>query len=175
MRARLLLAPLLVAACTGHSSAGPAATPTEENPCTGATPAPGCVSPTPTAEATAYPYPADAGHISPLPVPERFPGELVRKDNNLNPGVRTASVTVTVPAGKVLATDLICQGRGSVEVTTQPVSLAEQTITCDGSDVPSQLGAEAPTGEKSTRTYRVLLRATGPSRWFLAVSARAPQ
>jgi hypothetical protein len=126
-------------------------------------------------EATRYPYPADAGKISPLPVPEPFVGELARKDNNLNPGVRTASLTVTVPAGKVIATDLLCQGRGSVIVTTQPVSGAEQTITCDGKDIPSQYATSAPTPETAAHTYRVLLRATGPSRWLVAVSARAPQ
>jgi hypothetical protein len=176
VRARLLLLPVLLAACTSHSSTAPTTAPTEESPCAGATAAPGCATTTPTAAArTTYPYPASAGQISPLPVPDAFEGELVRKDNNLEPGVRTAALTVTVPAGKVLATDLLCQGRGSVVVTTQPGSAAAQTLRCDGSATPSRSAAVSPTAERAARTYHVNLRATGPSRWLLAVSARAPQ
>ncbi|MDX6267584.1 MAG: hypothetical protein QOD70_2324 [Frankiales bacterium] len=175
MRARLLLAaPLLAAACSSHSAAGPVPTPTPSDPCEAATPAPGCITTTP-GTATTYPYPADAGRISPLAVPPAFDGELGRKSNNLTPGVRTATLTVTVPAGKVLATDLICQGRGRVVVTTTPVSAAAQTITCDGNQLPSQLGATAAKPEAAATRYVVTLRATGPSRWLVAVSARAPK
>ena len=171
--ARFVLPLLLAVACT-HSSNGanPTATPTEEDPCTGASPAPGCVEgPSPTAVA----YPADAGKISPLPVPDRFPGELVRKDNNINPGLRTATVTVTVPAGKVVASDVLCQGRGEIDLTSKPSSQAEQTINCDGSEVPSQLGVFASTPEKKATTYTFTIKANGPSRWLFAVSARDPQ
>jgi hypothetical protein len=174
VRARYVLLSLLLASCTSHSAAGPSATPTEDNPCAGATPAPGCVTSTPAA-GTAYPYPADAGGISPLPVPDKFEGELARKDNNVNPGTRNATIVVTIPAGKVVASDVLCQGRGEVIVTTQPRSQAEQTISCDGNSVPSQLGVFASSPEKVATRYVFTLRATGPSRWLLAVSARVTQ
>ena len=177
MRGRLLLfVPLLLAtACTSHSTVGgPTTTPTlSGGPCEVATPPAGC--PTAPAPATTYPYPDDAGKISPLPVPGAFDGELARKDNNLTPGVRTATITVTVPAGKVIASDLICQGRGEVVVTTKPKSDAEQTISCDGNDIPSQLGVFASDPVTAPTRFVFTLRATGPSRWLLAVSARAPQ
>ena len=172
--ARFVLPLILAAACThGTGSASPSATPTEEDPCKGASPAPGCV--TASGDPTAFPYPADAGAISPLPVPEAFPGELARKDNNLTPGVRTATIRVTIPAGKVVASDIICQGRGDVDLTSQPPSQAEQTINCDGSDVPSQLGVFASTKETKATTYVFTLKTTGPSRWLVAISARDPQ
>lgn len=175
MRARLLLAaPLLAAACTGNTAAGPVPSPTVSDPCEVPTPPPGCITTTP-GTATTFPYPADAGLISPLPVPPTFDGELARKTNNLTPGVRTATLTITVPAGRVLATDLICQGRGKVVVTTKPVSAAAQTITCDGNQLPSQLVATAAGPEAAARRYVVTLRASGPSRWLVAVSARAPK
>lgn len=171
--ARFVLPLLLVVACTNSStSANPTATPTEEDPCKGASPAPGCVV---TPSATAVAYPNQAGKISPLPVPGAFPGELARKDNNVDPGIRTATVTVTVPAGKVVASDIICQGRGEVDLSSQPASQAEQTINCDGSEVPSQLGVFASTPEKKATVYRFTLKANGPSRWLFAISARDPQ
>jgi hypothetical protein len=175
VRARLILIPLLlVASCTGgKKEASP--TPTEENPCLGASPAPGCITTSPTSEPSVFPYPADAGRISPLPVPDTFEGELARKDNNLTPGVRTATITVTVPAGKVIASDLLCQGRGEVAVTTQPKSDAEQTISCDGSELPSQLGVFASDPVTVATKFVFTLKASGPSRWLLAVSARDPQ
>ena len=156
MRARLVLVPLLLASCSGHSATGPAAI-------------------TNTPGSSAYPYPADAGRISPLPVPGAFDGELARKDNNVNPGIRTTTIAVTVPAGKVVATDLICQGRGEVVVTSRPTSAAEQTLRCDGNAVPSQQAAVAKLPATVATRYLITLRATGPSRGLLAVSARAPQ
>jgi hypothetical protein len=177
VRPVLLLVPLLLAACTSHSTAGPTPTttptPTPVDPCLAASPAPGCITSTP--GASHFPYPADAGRISPLPVPEKFAGELARKDNNLSPGIRTATITVTVAAGKVLATDLLCQGRGTVAVTSRPASAAQQTITCDGNQIPSQRAARASSPVKVATRYVVTLRASGPSRWLVAVSARAPQ
>jgi len=157
---------LLGAACTSHSTtADPTATPTLPT------------SPTAsgTTSATPFAYPDDAGKISPLPVPDAFDGELARKDNNLSPGLRTATITVTVPAGKVIASDLICQGRGEVAVKTQPKSDAEQTISCDGSELPSQLGVFASDPVKVATRFVFTLTASGPSRWLLAVSARDPQ
>lgn len=168
MRARLVLVSLLLAACTSHSAAGPTATPTPDH-----CPGPGCLTNIP--GSSAYPYPADAGHISPLPVPGAFEGELARKDNNVNAGIRTTTIVVTVPAGRVLATDLICQGRGEVVVTSRPTSPAAQTIRCDGNAIPSQQGAVATQPAAVTTRYVFTLRATGPSRWLLAVSARTSQ
>lgn len=177
MRTPLLVIPLLLlaSACTGSDNTGkPEPTPTEINPCEGATPAPGCITSSP-ATATSFPYPVTAGAISPLPVPDKFDGELARRDNNLNPGVTTTTFTVTIPAGKVIATDVLCQGRGSIAVTTKPVSDGEVTINCDGNDQPSQLGVFASDPVKTATAFTITLKASGPSRWLVAVSARAPQ
>ncbi|MCU1600587.1 MAG: hypothetical protein JWO22_1296 [Frankiales bacterium] len=177
MRAQLLLIPLLlVAGCTGGGgSKGAVPTPTEENPCLGDPPAPGCITTSPTTAPTAVPYPADAGRISPLPVPDKLLGEVARKDNNLTPGVRTITFAITVPAGKVIGSTVICQGRGHVVVTTKPASDAEQDISCDGNAIPSQLGVFASDPVKVTTRYVFTLRATGPSRWLIAAQARPPQ
>ena len=162
---RILAALLFATACTGTSSNAPAPTPTAEDSC--------CITNKP--GTTTYPYPADASHISPLPVPERFDGELVRKDNNLNPGVRTATLVVTVPAGKLLASDVICQGRGEVVITSKPTSQAQQRISCDGNRIPSQLGATASQPATVAKRYVFEVRATGPARWLVAISARTGQ
>ncbi len=176
MRARLLLIPLLLAAgCTGGGKHGAQPTPTEENPCLGASPAPGCITTSPTDAPTAYPYPADAGKISPLPVPDRFLGEVIRKDNNLTPGVRGTTFTITVPAGKVVGSTVICQGRGSVSVKTTPTSQAEQSFTCDGQEIPSQLGVFADAPVTVDTRYTFTLTTTGPSRWLIAAQARPAQ
>ena len=177
MHARLVLIPLvLVAGCTGGGSKKTVEpVPTEENPCLGASPAPGCITTSPTTGPTTYPYPADAGRISPLPVPDKFLGEVARKDNNLTPGVRSTTFVITVPAGKVIGSTVICQGRGHVVVKTNPSSDAEQDISCDGNEIPSQLGVFASDPVKVATRYTFTLTATGPSRWLVAAQARPPQ
>ena len=167
-RASLMLAVLLATACTSTSSRAPAATPTAQESC-----ALGCLTNSP--GTTRYPYPADAGRISPLPVPEKFDGELARKSNNINPGVRTATIVVTIPAGKVVASDVICQGRGELVITSMPTSQAQQRISCDGNAIPSQQGAVANAPETQSKRFVFEVRATGPARWLVAISARTGQ
>ena len=169
MRAlRLALPLLLAAACTSHSAPGPTAVPTEDDGCSGATPAPGCV----TGTATPVAYPADAAKIPAFALPAAFPGELARKDNGADPALRTATLAVTVPAGAYVSSDVVCQGRGNIVVTTVPDSQAAQTINCDGNDTPSELQVFAEKPEKTATRYVFTLRATGPSRWFFAAIGR---
>jgi len=166
---------LPLAGCTSGGKKGAEPTPTEENPCLGASPAPGCITTSPTAGPTTYPYPADAGQISPLAVPDAFVGEVARKTNNLTPGVRSTTFSIVVPAGKVVGSTVICQGRGSVVVKTTPTSQAEQEFTCDGNQIPSQLGGFADAPVKVATRYTFTLTTTGPSRWLIAAQARPPQ
>ena len=165
---RLVLPILLAAACTSHSATGANPTPTEDDGCSGATPAPGCVTGSP----TPVPYPADAAKIPAFALPSPFPGELGRKDNSAAPALRTATLTVTIPAGRFVSSDVVCQGQGNVVLTTVPDSQAAQTINCDGNDTPSELQVFAEKRETAPKRYTFTLKATGPSRWFFAAIAR---
>ena len=91
------------------------------------------------------------------------------------PASGSTTFTITVPAGKVIGSTVICQGRGSVSVTTKPSSHAEQSFPCDGQDIPSQLGVFADAPVKAATRYTFTLAATGPSRWLIAAQARPPQ
>ena len=162
------LAVSLTGCTSGGSSAQPTATPTATgDPCLGASPGPECTQPSP----TAFPYPADASKVPAVSL-EPIAGELGRVDNTRDPARRTAVLTIVVPRGQVIASDLVCQGRGSVAITTSPKSLAEQNISCDSNDVPSRFGVFASAAETADRTYVVTVRATGPSRWVVAMSAQ---
>lgn len=164
---RLVVPLLLAAACTGGSGSA-SSTPTEDDGCSGPSPAPGCVSSSP----TKVPYPADAAKVPELQLPAPQAGELARKDNNSNPALRTATVTVTVPAGKYVSSQVVCQGQGDVELTTVPDSQAAQTINCDGNEGPSELTVFAEKPAKAPTRYVFTLKATGPSRWFFAAIGR---
>jgi hypothetical protein len=169
VRLSLFLLPLvLVAACTGGSGSA-SSTPTEDDGCGGASPAPGCVSSSP----TKVPYPSDAAKLPALALPTAQAGELGRKDNNADPSLRSATLAVTVPAGKYVSSQVVCQGRGDVQLTTVPDSQASQTINCDGNDTPSELTVFAEKPEKVAKRYVFTLRATGPSRWFFAAIGRS--
>jgi hypothetical protein len=83
-------------------------------------------------------------------------------------------VKVVVPRGKVIASDLVCQGRGSVSIKTTPKSGANETINCDGNAIASQFGVFSSSVETVDHTYLVTITADGPSRWLAAISARQP-
>ena len=121
---------------------------------------------------TKVPYPADAAKVPQLPLPAPQPGELARKDNNSDPTLRTATVAVVIPAGKYVSSQVICQGRGDVVLTTSPDSQAAQTINCDGNEGPSELTVFADKPAKVPTRYVFTLKATGPSRWFFAAIGR---
>lgn len=172
---RLLVAavvPLLLAGCsTAEPQSTPEPTATEINPCSGATPAPGCSTGTPSAGAVAYP---DSAAALPAVTAAPFDGELARADNGADPAKRTATLRVVIPRGKVIASDLVCQGRGNVSIQTTPKSAADETINCDGNSVASQFGVFSSTVESADHTYLVTITADGPSRWLAAISARKP-
>ena len=102
---------------------------------------------------------------------ETLAGELGRANNTWDATRRHASLHVVVPEGLTLASTVVCRGLGSVRVSTYPMSLAAQTVSCDRSAAQTRVRA-AGTPERIGRAYDVTVTVDGPSRWVVAVAAQ---
>ena len=118
-------------------------------------------------------FPPDATAIPPVELAP-VTGELGGADNQADATKRTATFTVTVPAGSHVGSVIGCLGNGSVEVATMPDSKAYQEITCNASGTEvSELVAEDDVVLTAPTTYTVTVKATAESRWDVSLFACA--
>ena len=151
-----------LAGCAPHvtPSASSVTIPDTRNPCDGAACAP----------ATPASYPTNAAALPTLGL-ETLAGELGRANNTWDATHRHASLHVVVPEGLSLASTVVCRGHGSVRVSTYPMSLAAQTVSCDRSATQARVRATG-TPERVGKAYEVTVTVDGPSRWVVAVAAQ---
>ena len=151
-----------LAGCATHvtPSASSVTIPDLRNPCGGA----GC------APATPVSYPTNAAVLPTLGL-ETLAGELGRANNTWEATRRHASLHVVVPEGLSLASTVVCRGRGSVRVSTYPMSTAAQSARCDRNATQTRVHA-AGTPERIGKAYDVTVTVDGPSRWVVALAAQ---
>ena len=113
-------------------------------------------------------FPSDPAKIAKVLVPP-VPNELARAANDSVPAKRTASFTVTVPAGARLAADVICSGNGTATIDFVPKSAAFQMFDCNNGSTPGELITEDPTFATKATTYTGTFTATAASRWSFVV------
>ncbi len=120
-------------------------------------------------EATGTPFPTDASKIPAVTI-EPVIGKIGGADNRDDAAKRTATFTVTVPAGQHLGSVVGCLGNGNVKLETKPDSGAFQSIACDGdAEQYSELVSETSDNLKAAVTYTVTVTADAASRWDVAV------
>jgi hypothetical protein len=170
--APVLLLALLLTSCTGDDE--PTATPTVPSPSStcvfgGPTISVECVDSQ--AEPSTASFPGDASQIPAVTLPE-VTGRLGGAHNRDDPTLRTATFTVTVPAGARIGSDVMCLGNGKVTLDTAPKSDAFQSITCNSDATePSELIVEDPDVLTEATTFTVTVTADKASRWDVAVFA----
>lgn len=98
------------------------------------------------------------------------PGLLVAGGNDASAERTTQTFTVTVPAGKRLRVQAVCQGQARMTVTVNPGVEAVTEFAC-GVDDPRQSTVEEPDPVDQPTDYAVTASCPAPSRWYAAVSA----
>jgi len=167
---------LVVTACSGGGGKAlptPKATPT--CPSGGQVLPARCVS---TVQPSDDPFPSDASKIEPvaLAAPREKQTVLGSADNSTVASTKTATFTVTVPAGARIGSEMICLGNGQLTVSTAPKSDAFQSFKCNnGQGLPSELAAESAHPVKAATSYTVTVTASGVSRWAVRVYSTTEQ
>ena len=103
---------------------------------------------------------------------EPVEGKVGGADNRVDAAKRSATFTVTIPAGSRIGSVVGCLGNGRVTLKTEPASKAYQSIACNSDpELYSELVTEDPDFLKAATTFTVTVTADAASRWDVAVFA----
>ena len=163
----LLLAALLLTACTGEADEVPLPS---ADPCLAqdVTEVPEECAEEPSAAPGASP-PASSAEIAAVTLPPAK-NELARIGNDDDPALTTADFDVTIPAGARLRSTVVCNGAGTVRLTTVPSSGAQQEFRCEYGGEGVELTVEAATQVSQQQAYEVTFTAETPARWMVVLS-----
>jgi hypothetical protein len=113
--------------------------------------------------------PASSADIAPITQPP-VENELARAANDQDPSRTNADFDVTIPAGARLRSTVICNGAGTVRLTTSPESGAQQEFRCEYGGEGVELTVEAATQVAQQQAYEVSFTAEVPARWLVVLS-----